>query len=254
MAHARSWRVVLRVGTMVPGVCAALMVPAVLGAALGAAPLPRPAASAMMRVHPHAVVMSGSAEAVEPELSRPLFLSRLSGRKAHRAHIDATEAECEALAKRFDLEAVHELAADVTVRRTLLDSITIRGNLTALIGQVCVVSNEPFANPVAASFACILHADESRISEDAIANALGEEEVVDEDVLDDPEVLDLGEVVAQYLYLNVDQFPKKPGSRFKPPPGVRVVREEDVPGGGGDEEGSATFGSMFPDVLPDDLS
>lgn len=116
--------------------------------------------------------------------------------------IEASAAECAALARRFELIAIKRLAAEITL---IPDGATIRaeGRLAAEIIQSCAVSGEDLPviidEPVTLRF--VPAADPSP----------GEEEI-ELDALDCDEIemqggrFDLGEALAQSLALAVDPY------------------------------------------------
>ncbi len=138
-----------------------------------------------------------------PELSRVVRAVEI-GAVPRRVDVVATPAECVALAARFDLIALADLAAQVTLVRDAL-GIRAAGRLTAHGEQACVVSAEPvafaIAEPIDLRFA------------DSGAPAGDEVELSDAD-LDvlplDGDALDLGEAVAQSLGLALDPYPRAP--------------------------------------------
>jgi hypothetical protein len=180
---------------------------------------------------------------MEPELSRPFPLARLGARnKPEVVPVVASAAECAAIAERFGVPELHSLVALCTIRRAVGETIAVRGNFTAQITQTCVVSNEPFRATVRAEFATILHPDAASLAEGGGLGGAGDaadlalaleasadgEPPIDEELLDDPASLDIGELVAQYFCLNVDQFPRKPGAFFQ---GLVEADEESLGGG-----------------------
>lgn len=144
----------------------------------------------------------------KPELSRPLAIDRLGDAPVVQT-ITAEPAELRALARRLSLEALNGLQARVTARRQSHGRlIQVSGELTAEPVQICVVTLEPFANPVEDRFEITF------TTEPGPATA---EIDIDPERLDEPEplegsVLDLGELVVQFLSLALDPHPRKPGA------------------------------------------
>lgn len=149
----------------------------------------------------------------KPELSRPLAIDALGSTPVVRS-IRAEPAELEALTRRLSLVALNSLEATVTVTRQSGGRlIAVSGTFKAEPVQVCVVTLEPFANPVEDQF-------EIRFTTDPVATSA--EVVIDPDNLDEPEpleggVLDLGELVTQFFSLALDPHPRKPGVVFDNP-------------------------------------
>lgn len=142
----------------------------------------------------------------EPEFSRPFAADRL-GKTAITETLLAGPAECAALAKRLKIVALSQLSAVVTLERTLAGLIHVSGRLEADVVQTCVVTLVDFPSHVEDSFAL------------DFGNApaeFGDEIDLDPDY-DPPEpieggVIDLGELVAQYLALALDPHPRAPGA------------------------------------------
>src|ERR1051326_3330023 len=93
-----------------------------------------------------AAVRAASGERVmnanRPEFSRIVSLAQL-GSEPFRQEIAATEAEREALARRFDLIALDRLAAEVELIRQEADFILLRASFEAAFAQSCVVTLDP---------------------------------------------------------------------------------------------------------------
>ena len=144
------------------------------------------------------------------ELTRIMKLRPLPG---DSVTVEASEAECAALAGRFSLPAVHNLRAEVTLEMDG-NSIIVRGNLTASFMQNCAVSGDEFAvsidEPVLFRFV---------EAQDTLPDAEGNEEIEielsDEDC-DEIEytgdTFDLGEAIAQSLGLAIDPYAEGPNA------------------------------------------
>jgi hypothetical protein len=121
--------------------------------------------------------------------------------------LEATEAECAALAKRFGLVAVKRLTATVTMSA---DGPTVRatGRLEADVVQSCAVSGDDLsariAEPVALHFVPALAPSEEEVELDA----------ADLDQIEmDGTRFDLGEAIAQGMALGVDPYAEGPGAK-----------------------------------------
>jgi uncharacterized metal-binding protein YceD (DUF177 family) len=146
----------------------------------------------------------------EPEFSRPFTVDRL-GQTVVTETLLAGPAECAALAKRLGLVELTQLSAVVALERTLGGLIHVGGRLEADVVQNCVVTLVDFPSHVEDSFAL------------DFGNApveFGDEIELDPDY-DPPEpieggVIDLGELVTQYLALALDPHPRAPGATLDP--------------------------------------
>lgn len=143
------------------------------------------------------------------EFSRPVTLEELRGGLVRRS-IEATSAECRALAERLGLVAVETLAASVTLEaRGGGKLVVVKGTLQAALTQTCVVTLEPLPRTVAETFTERL----------AVAAEAGDGAVVDIDpeAEDEPEPIegdsiDIGELVVQHLALALDPYPRAEGA------------------------------------------
>lgn len=146
----------------------------------------------------------------EPEFSRPFAVDRL-GKTAVTETLLAGPAECAALAKRMGIVELAQLSAVVTLERTLAGLVHVSGRFEADVVQTCVLSLVDFPSHVEDSFAVDFG--------DAPAE-FGDEIDLDPDY-EPPEpieagLIDLGELVSQYLALSLDPHPRAPGAALDP--------------------------------------
>jgi len=137
-----------------------------------------------------------------PEFSRLVDIGRMGD--GHR-QFSATPAECTALASRFELVAIRRLEADLMLEADG-PVVTAEGRMTADIVQSCAVSGEdlPVAIREALSFRFVPEKDH-RPDEEVELN----EEECDE-IAYSGTAFDLGEAVAQSLFLTIDPFATGP--------------------------------------------
>jgi uncharacterized metal-binding protein YceD (DUF177 family) len=142
-----------------------------------------------------------------PELSRPLTLDA-ARRTRLPVEVVAEEGERAALARRFDLVALDDLSAVLTVA-VEGNAIAINGTMTARAVQSCVATAEPVSAAVTAPIALkLVPAAELEVAEAEAEVELGGEDL---DVVDyDGAAIDLGEIVAQSLALALDPWPRHP--------------------------------------------
>jgi len=137
------------------------------------------------------------------EFSRPLPVDRVPAGGSHEK-LEAEPEECQALAARLGVPAVHRLSADLHVTPWRGGGLKVEGSLTADLDRVSVVSLEAFRSTVTYPVERYFLAGAPRGGEDEEAEA-------------DPIVngeADLGEVVAETLALELDPYPRKPGETF----------------------------------------
>lgn len=136
-----------------------------------------------------------------PELSRPVDVRHITGKPLT---LEATAEERKALARRFQIVAVRQLQATVTLERAD-DAVAAHGRLSASIVQSCAISGEDL--PVRIDEPLALRFVPARPIED-------EELELEADELDeipyDGHVFDLGEAIAQSLALAIDPYATGP--------------------------------------------
>lgn len=162
------------------------------------------------------------------EFSRPIAVKDIGDRPVHR-RIDAKPQELEALARRFDLQALDSLGADLTLSWRG-EEVVVEGELHAEIVQRCVVSLAPVPGTVSSGFT-LVYRKRAEIGDQP-------EEEIDPDIEEDlpepfgPEGIDLGEAVAQQLSLALDPYPRHPDAELertqwgKPVPAAEEESEE----------------------------
>jgi hypothetical protein len=147
---------------------------------------------------------------VNPEFSRPIRVDELSHQE-RRYDIEANEAERAALARRFDLQGIDKLIAQVRLRsETAGRRVRLIATLEAEVVQSCVVTLDPVPARIGTSFEVIY---------DRAATPAAREVVVDSGGVDvlplEGDTLDIGEAVAQELALSLDPYPRAPGSEIE---------------------------------------
>ena len=136
-----------------------------------------------------------------PELSRlltPERVGRLSG-----FTVEATPAECEALARRMAIPAVLSFRCTLGGSRSG-DTVDVGGVLQARVVQDCIVTAEPFEQDVSERFRvqCV---PEGKESEDDDPDSIDQ-------VTYAGNTIDLGELLAEQLALALDPYPRSPGA------------------------------------------
>ncbi len=140
-----------------------------------------------------------------PEFSRPVPLTRL-GTEPFRQEIAATEAECAALARRFELVSLDRLVAAVELVREAGGTILLRATYAAAFAQTCIVTLDPVQGAVEEGFALRFGPPEAEPSDAAI----GDDEPAFEPLTG--ETIDIGEAVAQEFSLALPPFPRAEGA------------------------------------------
>jgi uncharacterized metal-binding protein YceD (DUF177 family) len=156
---------------------------------------------------------------MQPELHRPLPVERI-GPNGLDVTIEATAAECAALAERMNLPAIQRLVCTFHLSQLGLRHVLAGGHLQAEITQTCVVTLEDFAETLNEDFRIRF------VPEDEINEGLDLDD--DDEVPFGNGVLDLGEAAAEQLGLALDPYPRMPGAEL---PSLDET-EEDHPFGG----------------------
>jgi uncharacterized metal-binding protein YceD (DUF177 family) len=137
------------------------------------------------------------------EFSRPLQVDRVPALGCHE-RLAADEKECAALAKRFDLPRIHSLGGLLKVEPWRGGGLKITGTLNARIDQVSVISLEIFTSDL--EFAVERYFLSPRAGH---PDADGD----DVDIIENGSV-DLGEILAETMALELDPYPRKAGEVF----------------------------------------
>lgn len=136
------------------------------------------------------------------EFSRPLQVDRVPALGCHE-RLAADEKECAALAKRFDLPSIHSLGGMLKVVPWRGGGLKVTGTLNARVDQVSVISLETFTSDL--EFAIERYFLSPRAGQPA-----AEEDV---DVIENGSV-DLGEILAESMALELDPYPRREGEVF----------------------------------------
>jgi len=140
-----------------------------------------------------------------PELYRPVALDHLFDGDIE---IEATAAECAALAERLLLPGIASLYCRWRCQSLPAGIVSATGVLRAAITQLCVVSLDPFPAKIDERFE-VRFVPESEIGEE------DESEEIDEIPYQGFEI-DLGEATSEQLALSLDPYPRKPGAELPP--------------------------------------
>jgi len=118
---------------------------------------------------------------------------------------DAVRADVGALAELRDLP---RLAAAIDIVRHG-EGLRATGQVSATVGQICVITLEPMESKVSEAFDVIFAP--AVAADPATEAAEPPEALVDG-------VADVGAVATEFFLLGIDRYPKKPGAVFAPPP------------------------------------
>jgi len=146
------------------------------------------------------------AGSMPPELSRPFKVAALAQGGTAELEIVASAAERRALVRRCALLSLDALQAQLTVRREVAGDIVVSGHLQAELVQECVVTLEPVGESVSAPFE---QRYTLRPAEPVGDLVVGPDDAEPPEAIEG-ETIDLGELVAQFLSLSINPYPRSP--------------------------------------------
>lgn len=152
-------------------------------------------------------------ESPAPEFRRLLEVAKLD-HEERRIEFTATPEERQALARRFGFLAIEALAGEAFVRAIGGGGARARVTFTSTVVQASVVTLEPVTDRIDETF----EVNFLPVAQ-GVATRSFEEEDVDPAAAEPPgEVIDgwfdLGGMVAEYLALSMDQYPRRAGEEF----------------------------------------
>jgi uncharacterized metal-binding protein YceD (DUF177 family) len=153
-------------------------------------------------------------ESHTPEFSRLVSAAAMSGPHMVR-EIEASAAECQALAERLRLAAIERLKATVRLRRMEGGRLVrVHGRLVADVIQSCVVTLEPVPAHVEEPFGALFSSDPALLAESAevVLDPMAEDDNCPEPMVGGS--IDIGELTAQHLSLALDPYPRREGANF----------------------------------------
>jgi hypothetical protein len=143
--------------------------------------------------------------AATPEFSRPVTVASLRP-GGERLAIEATEGERDALARRFGIEGVRALSAELDLVPKPGGTVSMRGRVRAVLDRTCVVTLEPLTETIDTPLSLLFRPEGE--DADEIALDVGEE---DEEPFQGG-VIDAGEAAAQTVALALDPWPRAAGA------------------------------------------
>jgi uncharacterized metal-binding protein YceD (DUF177 family) len=122
--------------------------------------------------------------------------------------ICASKAERALLATQCGVASVESFEADFHVRKQGRGRFNVDGKLRARVTQICVVSLEPIASEISADIGLEFAPSDSRQLEPSAGQGDPPDPIVGGQI-------DLGALAAEFLVLNLDRYPRKPGAVFE---------------------------------------
>jgi uncharacterized metal-binding protein YceD (DUF177 family) len=159
--------------------------------------------------------MSPNKPASKLPWSVPVALSDIP-ENGRRFDLTADEATRSEVAKIAGLRSLPRLQATFDVARQGSQALRVDGEVSATVGQNCVVTLEPIDNEVREEVSLVFAPPE--------APSPGQDDDDDAEVIDpgEPEplegdMIDLGALATEFLIVGIDPYPRKPGATFEPP-------------------------------------
>lgn len=147
----------------------------------------------------------------------------------------ANGAERAQLAEQSGLVSVQSFEAGFNIRKRAQGRLKVSGALEALVTQTCVVTLEPFESVVHADIDVDFAPYGESASEAVDARAAGESPASGSLSGEDPPdpiingQIDLGALAAEFLVLNLDLYPRKPGAVFEETEACSETPDKDSP-------------------------
>src|SRR5580698_2327755 len=148
----------------------------------------------------------------------PVVVAQIPDTGLHRA-LEASDATLAAMADVADLREVMSASASFDLTLKSGGRVHVTGEVRARIGQTCVVTLDPIENEID-ELIDLMFAPSEQIPS---LSALTEETAGDEEIPDPPEpivndVIDLGRLATDALFLAIDPYPRRPDATFQSPP------------------------------------
>jgi hypothetical protein len=149
------------------------------------------------------------------EFSRVVSFDQITA-NGFKYHVEAKPEECQRLAKRFSLVAIHQLKGDFVLSPDEEPGwFRIEGEIQSDVVQSCVSTLKDVPAQVQASIQILLKPSREENKEQEFMIDLEEEVDIEYYTVEN---VDLGEIASQYLSLNLDPFPHAPGAPEFPEP------------------------------------
>lgn len=145
------------------------------------------------------------------EFSRPIQVTSLeAGDNRFRIAPDGDEQA--ALARRFDLNELVRFSAEFLLKPVAGNvQVRVEGRIEAEVEQPCVVTLEPVRDSISHRFHCTF-STEAAAEEQAELDVGWDEDDPDEPIIDG--IIDIGEVAAERLGLEINPFPRAAHAEF----------------------------------------
>jgi uncharacterized metal-binding protein YceD (DUF177 family) len=131
--------------------------------------------------------------------------------------LTADEATRAQIAQLAGLRGLPRLEASFDVAREDTDSVRVEGEVSATVGQDCVVTLEPLNNEVKEAINVVFAPPRAPVDKgEERVGPSGPEPLTSDNI-------DLGVLAVEFLILGIDPYPRKPDAKFEPP----AVKEDE---------------------------
>ena len=135
------------------------------------------------------------------------------GETGRYVELEAGEAVRAALAKPAGVDAVERLVARFDLTRRGRDRLRVKGEISGIVRQTCVVTLEPVVNEVKEPIDLTFGPAREDTADIDLDAGTPKDEV-------EPlqgSAVDLGQIATEFFILGIDPYPRKPGVAFDPP-------------------------------------
>jgi hypothetical protein len=155
--------------------------------------------------------------------SVPVAVADVSAETGQHFELTADADARAAIARLAGIRELPRLAATFDVTRRGEDGLHVVGQVTATVGQNCVVTLEPLSSEIDETIDLVFSPPSPELeSEPDEEDESGKRSGRSKRNLDGPEPLlgdavDLGALATEFLILGIDPYPRKPDAKFEPP-------------------------------------
>jgi len=147
----------------------------------------------------------------EPEFSHIVLVDKIPA-LGMDLKVEAQDAQCVRLAKRFDLKELSKLYAILSLKPAYAgEAIHVTGRFIADVVQSCVITLEPFPTHIEHDVN-VLFVRPAQLDDFTQSVPLDSEQDIETIVNGG---LDLGEILAQHLGIMLDPYPRKPDASLQ---------------------------------------
>lgn len=159
---------------------------------------------------------------IELEFSRPVDVTTIAAKGRHY-RFQATDEEKSALAQRFSVESLDVLEIGCAITPTKKGQFRLDATFKADVVQLCCVSLKPVEEKISGEFTMLLRQAGRRQAETVEVDFDLEPEDIE---FLSSNLLDVGEVIAQYLSVEINPYPRHHSATGKEL-GQKIIQEED---------------------------